>query len=332
MSDFGRLERVDLRQGWMTEAQHFTPWLAREENLALLADTLGLDLEFEAQERAVGPFRADILCKNTADDSWVLIENQLERTDHSHLGQLITYAAGLHAVTIVWIAARFADEHRAACDWLNEITSENVRIFALEVELWRIGQSPIAPKFNIISQPNDWAKQVATAQKAINDGEFSDTRQTQWRYWKSVEDLIGKANGAIRPVSPQASSWVSHGIGKTGVHFNFAMSRPEKLVRIEVYLSGLHAKSDFAQLAARQAEIEAKLGKSLVWQPMPDKKDARIALHLSDIDPFNEADWDRQHRWIVENAQLLHQVFRPLVMSLNRGGKIAEDPASSEAL
>ena len=104
MIQLGRLERVDVRKIWETEATDFTPWLAEEENLDRLASALGLELELEAQEQSVGPFRADILCKKTDDDTWVLIENQLERTDHVHLGQLLTYAAGLHAVTIVWIS------------------------------------------------------------------------------------------------------------------------------------------------------------------------------------------------------------------------------------
>ena len=124
MSELGRLERVDLRNIWKTEAQDFTPWLASEENLSVLADTLGMELELEAQEANVGPFRADILCKNTVGGAWVLIENQLEPTDHSHLGQLLTYAAGLHAVTICWVAESFTEEHRATLDWLNEITDD----------------------------------------------------------------------------------------------------------------------------------------------------------------------------------------------------------------
>src|SRR6056297_3245278 len=116
----GRLERVDLREIWLSEAQDFTPWLARPENLSVLAETLGMELELEAQEQAVGPFRADLLCKDLDSDKWVLVENQLERTDHRHLGQLMTHAAGLKAVSIVWIAASFTEEHRAALDWLNE--------------------------------------------------------------------------------------------------------------------------------------------------------------------------------------------------------------------
>lgn len=130
----GRLTRVNLRQAWGNEASDFTTWLALEENLKLLGETVGIELELEAQEAEVGPFRADLLCKNTADDSWVLIENQLERTDHLHLGQLLTYAAGLEAVTIIWVAERFTEEHRAALDWLNQITGEKFAFIGLEKE------------------------------------------------------------------------------------------------------------------------------------------------------------------------------------------------------
>lgn len=127
-------------------ATSFTLWLARPENLTVLGEALNIELELEAQERAVGPFRADILCKDIGTDRWVLIENQLERTDHTHLGQLLTYASGLDAVTIVWIAARFTEEHRSTLDWLNKITNESFRFFGLEVELWKIGNSPAAPR------------------------------------------------------------------------------------------------------------------------------------------------------------------------------------------
>lgn len=152
----GKLEKVELREAWVTEAGDFTPWLAQPENIQLLGETIGLeDLELAGQEQAVGPFRADIVCHATTDNSLVLIENQLERTDHNHLGQLMTYAAGLQAVTIIWVAAHFTDEHRAALDWLNDITDDTFNFFGLEVELWKIGDSSPAPKFNVVSQPND---------------------------------------------------------------------------------------------------------------------------------------------------------------------------------
>ena len=159
-----KLERlIKVRLGvWEGEASDFTPWLADEENIGLLGETIRVELEVEAQEKNVGPFRADILCKDTVTDNWVLIENQLERTNHTHLGQLLTYAAGLGAVTVVWIAERFTDEHRAALDWLNEITDERFSFFGLEIELWRIGDSPMAPKLT-------WSHTPTTGQKPFRE-------------------------------------------------------------------------------------------------------------------------------------------------------------------
>ena len=179
----GRLTPVELRDIWSSEASDFTPWRAREENLSVLGEALGVELELEAQEQAVGPFRADILCKEIGSGTWVLIENQLERSDHLHLGQLLTYASGLDAVTIVWIAARFTEEHRSTLDWLKKITDESFRFFGLEVELWRIGESPAAPKFNIVSKPNNWSRSVAQAARAIDDSKLSPTAVMQRAYW-----------------------------------------------------------------------------------------------------------------------------------------------------
>jgi len=322
MTDLGRLERVDLRHIWQTEAQDFTPWLAREDNLALLGDTLGIDLELEAVEQNVGPFRADILCKDTLSDRWVLVENQLERTDHTHLGQLLTYAAGLDAVTIVWIAARVAEEHRAAMDWLNEITEAEVRFFALEVELWRIGQSPAAPKFNVVSKPNDWSRSTATAKRSVEEN-LTPTRALQQRYWSGVQNLLAENGGPMRPVSAPAQSWLSHGIGKTGVGLNMAMNTRDNWARVEIYLAGKWAKQDFASLEVQKSELEAAFGNALDWQALPEKQDARICYSIN-ADVSDESDWKRQHEWLVRHARRMHDVFRPYVARLDRSG-MSED-------
>lgn len=318
MSEFGRLEKIDLREGWLSEAQHFTPWLAQEENLLLLGDALGLELELEAQERSVGPFRADILCKDTADGSWVLIENQLERTDHRHLGQLITYAAGLNAVTIIWIAAGFAEEHRAACDWLNEMTDKSVRIFGLEVELWRIGDSPVAPKFNVVSKPNDWSKSVAAAKKNIEEGDLSPLRQLQLKYWTEVEELIRKSPSPVNAVKPLAQSWMNHSIGKSGVSLTLSMNSRERRVRVAIALLNHSAKSRFSELARYREEIESRTGGPLVWYSIPENKEARISLDLENVDIDDESDWSRQHQWLAETAGRFHSIFKPYIMNLSR--------------
>ncbi len=320
----GRLSKVDLRDTWKSEARDFTPWLAQEENLVLLGDVLGIDLELEAVEQSVGPFRADILCKDTLSEDWVLVENQLERTDHTHLGQLITYAAGLNAVTIVWIAARAAEEHRAACDWLNEITANEVRFFLLEVELWRIGDSPAAPKFNVVSKPNDWSRGAASGRKVIDDGALSPTRQMQRRYWESVEALVAQEKGPFPAVKAPAQSWVWHGIGKTGVGLSMAQSTRGNWVRVEIYFSGKWAKSDFAQLYAQKNPIEVAFGDALDWQELPDKQDCRICLTRENTDPANEEDWPRQHQWLVKHAIRLHDVFRPYIARIERENRPGE--------
>ena len=200
MLELGRLERVDLREVWKIEAQDFTPWLASEESLSVLADTLHMELELVALETNVGPFRADILCRNADGGAWVLIENQLERTDHSHLGQLLTYAAGLNAVTICWIAESFTEEHRATLDWLNEITDDSFRFFGLEVELWQIGKSPVAPKFNIVSKPNDWRGSI------VDPEPLPPRKQLQREFWSALMQRLDDRKG---PVKTQVVSLLS---------------------------------------------------------------------------------------------------------------------------
>ena len=320
MSDkpLGRLESVSLRHIWETEARDFTPWLAREENLEELGRALHLDLELEAQEKDVGPFRADILCRVPGDDSLVLIENQLERTDHIHLGQLMTYAAGLHAVTIVWIAARFTEEHRAALDWLNDITDESFRFFGLEIELWRIGGSDPAPRFNVVSQPNGWSKSVAKGFRNLESQALSDVRKTQLAYWTALQQHL---EGADSPVSasqsPRPQSWYAFKIGRTGFWLAAGMLRQHNCVRAELYIAGEDAKRFFRLLESDKAEIEGDFGGTLTWEALPEKRDARIAVYLKDADPEKQEDWARQHRWLAEQLSQLHRTFADRVRRLN---------------
>ena len=311
----GRLTRVDLRDIWTSEAADFTPWLAREENLVILGDTLGIDLELEAQEKSVGPFRADILCKDKRTDSWVLVENQLERTDHSHLGQLLTYASGLDAVTIVWIAGHFTDEHRSTLDWLNRITDERFRFFALEVELWRIGESPAAPKFNIVSKPNDWSRSVARAARTIDDSALTETKLMQRDYWKGLLSALNKAKGPVlgnRKAPPQ--SFFSFSIGRTGFQFEAAMNIPNQEIRIDLWITVNKAKLFFALLQEQKAAVEQEMGCQLIWKEL--SKYCRVSVPLRDVNPREESDWPRQHEWLAARLNDMHRVFAERIRSL----------------
>lgn len=316
--DLGKLVRVELRDIWQSEATHFTPWLAREQNLAILSETLGLELELEAQEKPVGPFRADLLCKDIATNAWVLIENQLERTDHSHLGQLLTYASGLEAVTIVWVAARFTEEHRSTLDWLNRITDESFRFFGVEVELWRIADSPAAPRFNVVSKPNNWSKLVNQAARAIDVSELSETRSLQMAYWTAFQAVLIRQGGPFaRDRKPQPQSWMPYSIGRTGFTVTGAMVRPRRQIRAELYISNANAKAFFHLLRAQRAAIEGELGYALDWDELPDGQDSRISVALDDADPQNQADWPRQHEWLAQRLIAFHRVFANRVRALN---------------
>lgn len=327
----GKLVKIELRDIWSSESSDFTPWLAREENLLTLGETLGLELELEAQEKAVGPFRADILCKDIGRNAWVLIENQLERTDHSHLGQLLTYASGLEAETIVWIAARFTDEHRSTLDWLNRITDETFRFFGVEVELWRIGDSPAAPRFNIVSKPNNWNKLVTQAARAIDESELTGTKSLQLAYWNALGTVLVAAGGPLaKERKPQPQSWMAYSIGRTGFSINASMARPKRQVRAELYISNPHAKAFFHLLHEQKSTIEDELGYALDWEELPEGKDTRVSMALNDLDPEDQSDWLRQHEWLAARMRDLHRVFVARVRALDAGKWMprVEDDAS----
>jgi len=319
----GRLEKVELREGWSSESAEFTPWLAQEENLSLLGEAIGIELELESQEKEVGPFRADILCKDTANDSWVLIENQLERTDHGHLGQLLTYAAGLEAVTIVWVSARFTDEHRAALDWLNEHTDEKINLFGLEIELWRIDESPIAPKFNIISKPNDWAR---TIQRAAGSGEMSELDKLRVKFWTGYGKYLEEQGSILRCRSPMSRYWTIHTLGRAGIHLNAIISTWNSVfeeggeeIRAEVYLAGPKAKLRFVELERTKNEIESKLGFTLNWHNPENKMACRIYKRM-DADFTTERLWPEQYAWFKEHLEKMHAVFAPIVKGWKEDG------------
>jgi hypothetical protein len=313
----GKLERVELRDIWLTEDRDFTPWLAKEENLSILSETIDIELELEAQEKDVGPFRADILCKNTDDDSWVLIENQVERTDHRHLGQLLTYAAGLQTVTIVWVAEKFTEEHRAALDWLNKITDDHFRFFGLEVELWRINDSIPAPKFNVISKPNNWSKSITQAAERISADASTETKGMQLRYWMELAKFLENNHSKLRIRTPRPQHWFSLSIGRSGVKTAALLNTREKRIGVELSLSSEETAKPFFHLLMKEKDaIEKEVGSELVWKELPDKTTSRILLYKQ-ADPTDEANWPEQHAWLRTTLEKFDKVFRERVRKLD---------------
>jgi len=310
----GRLQRVELREIWESESSGFTPWLAQPENLQLLAETLDMELELEAQERSVGEFRADILCKDLTDDHWVLIENQLERTDHGHLGQLLTYASGLQAVTIVWIASRFAEPHRAALDWLNEITDHRFRFFGLEVELWRIGESVAAPKFNIVSKPNDWTRSVGRAARQIDAEDMTDLRKTMVEFWTALKAHLLQRRSRISPRGIKPQQWLSVAIGRAGYRLGALYVATKKRVGVELYISHSQAHAAMQLLEQQRDETELEIGSSLEW--IKASKHARIAVYFDVPDPYDRARWPQYIEWLTKTLEQFDTVFRKRIRAL----------------
>ena len=320
-----QLTPVELSEVWETEPQHFTPWLAKEENLTLLGKTLGMELELEAQEINVGGFRADLLCKNTVDDSWVLIENQLETTDHKHFGQILTYAAGLDASTVIWIAKTFRREHCTMLDWQNRITDERYRFFGIEMKVWQIEDSARATQFVVVASPNDWVSGVSRDTQRAANQELSGTEQRQIRYWTGLREYMVENGSSVNCPSPRPGRYLQLGIGRTnfGIMIWQASSRSE--IGIWLYISGDNTEAYFRLLEEQQAEIHTEFGETFEWIELSGNQRNRICLHKVDTDPLNENDWLHQYEWFTAKLERFNQVFRPRITALDAADWIPEE-------
>ena len=316
----GRIIPVELRTIWNNEASDFTPWLAKEENLKMLGEALHLGgLTLRTTEHGIGDFSADIVATDEGG-VMILIENQLEPTDHRHLGQVLTYLSGLNIkeACIVWIATRFREEHRAAIDWLNRETSEGFDFFGVEIETVRIENSDPAPRFNVVAMPNGWAKQASQVAKRVASDGPSQTGAFYQQYWTGLRDAMEAETVSVRFPKPWPGNWLPFKIGRTGFELSVNIYRDERLIRVELYMHQKHMapKQAFKLLENSKDEIERSYGGRLDWQELPDRRASRIATYLRDVDVADKDDWPRQHRWIVSQLGELGRVFRERVRNL----------------
>jgi hypothetical protein len=303
MPDIGILTKVDdLRTVWKNEERDFSVWLSKESNLALLSKEIGVDLVLEEREAAVGSFSVDIMAVEEGTDRKIIVENQLSDTNHDHLGKIITYASGKDASVIVWIVKRAREEHRQAIDWLNEHTDNETGFFLIEIELWQIGDSLPAPKLNVISRPNDWAKTMK------RDKSLSDTKQIQYRFWEafknyaSTTDLVHSFN--LRKVMPQ--HWYNFSIGISGAYISLTVDSQKKLIRTELYIPD--DKDLYATFESKKNEIENELEFKMDWQPIPDGKACRIMIS-NQGDLKTESKWEDYFKWYIEKIKKMKEVF-----------------------
>ncbi len=312
------IKSVPLRECWKNETSDFTPWLAKEENIAQLADALGLsELEVIAREERVGPFRADILCREPSSDKLVLIENQLEKTDHNHLGQILTYAAGLDTVTIIWVAEKFTEEHRAAIDWLNRITDKDFNFFGIEIQLIQIGdQKAVAPMFNVIAKPNGWSKDVRTSSQSTSD----KNKLSNYEFWSSFCDYMTNHPSRLFDTEvPSILHWMNIDIGSKS--FNITLLVHAKIGRatVRLYMPDDFDKACFDALESRREEAEKSIGAELEWNRYEGQKISTIDVYQHNCNLADAAGKQMVFAWFKDYTERFIKYFKPIIKKLKKG-------------
>lgn len=302
MGKLGKIKKItDLRTIWPHEARDFSKWLSQEEGLALLGDAVGLDIVLEERESSVGNFNVDIFASEDGTGRKIIIENQLEETNHDHLGKVITYASGKNADVIIWIVKKARDEHRRAVEWLNQHTDENIGLFLVEIELWQIGDSLPAPKLNVVERPNDWAKTMK-----VTEG-LTELKKLQLEYWKAFIDY-SETNPAFKKVftnrKPNPQHWYNLSVGNSSFYISLTVNSQKKRIGAELYFPD--DKPLYEHFRERQKEIESELNSVVDWR-VASKACRILALTDGDINK-GEDEWKNAFDWYCGMALKLRTI------------------------
>ncbi|GAB2698590.1 DUF4268 domain-containing protein [Mucilaginibacter koreensis] len=305
----GTLKNIDLRSVWGHEALHFTRWLAKDENIGLLADELDIDLENIKPEESAGRYTADILADDAISKRKVIIENQLEATDHKHLGQILTYASAHDAGIIIWIVKDYTEEHKQAIDWLNRHMPEEISFFLVQIELWQIGSSDPAPKFNIISQPNNWAKTIKNASSS-EKGSPSELKLFQQKFWQCLKDYVDKLE--VKTLvnygrTPRPQHWYDISFGTSKALISLTFNSKQNQIGCELYIK--NDESIYEAIKQHRGPIEQSLGDDIQFMDLPESAAFRVIKYYS-CNPLDEAKWNEYFLWLNKNAEKFQKTFK----------------------
>lgn len=299
----GKIKRItDVRSVWHHEEKDFSKWLVQDENLKQLSDAIGIDIVLEERESSVGNFSVDLYALEEGTERRIIIENQLEDTNHDHLGKLITYASGKGAEVIIWVVKRARDEHRQAIEWLNQNTGVNIGFFLVEIELWQIDDSAIAPKFNVVERPNDWAKQMK------NVDSLSETKQLQLRFWQQLSEYIRCKDSYAKEFTPrkaQPQHWYNLSVGSSSYHIGLTVNTQKNRLGAEIYITD--DKDKFAMFKEHAQEIEKLIGEKVEWREAT-KATRIITLHSCDISEKEQ--WNDAFNWLMDKALAFKRVVK----------------------
>lgn len=304
--ELGNLEKIDdLRLIWKHEAIDFTPWLAEEENITILGDAIGIEITEVMTEAPVGGFSADIIAKESGSDRIIVIENQLEDSNHDHLGKIITYASGRDASIIIWIVKNAREEHKKAVEWLNNNMDESIYLFLIQIELWKINDSFPAPRFNVLEQPNTWAKE---AKKMSH--EMSETMAFNLEYWTEFSDYVFKESefsGRFKRRKPSTDNWYGVAAGSSEFSFSFILNTNKNAITVECNIPD--NKELFHKFQSNRENIESIIGSKLDWRELPEKKVSRILIE-KEINLRDKNQWESQFNWMKEMGIRFHKAFK----------------------
>lgn len=305
MHHLAALKKVDLREFWRHEALDFTQWLAREENLDLLSNEIGIQLSDVQAEVPIGGYKVDLVATDEDSGHKVIIENQLEQTDHRHLGQIITYASGYDARIVIWIVKDVREEHQKAIEWLNNNTASDLSFFLIRMELWQIGDSPYAPKFHVVVEPNDWAKTLQQNQATTR--ELTDTKVMQLDFWRKFREYASAHKTQLRlGRKPRAQHWYNISFGTSEAHISLTLNTRDENLGCEVYIP--RSPELYQKFLDHREEIDAKFEDRLIWMELEGKQASRIKV--STKGDLSEAErWEEYFQWLQRNAEQMQAVF-----------------------
>lgn len=303
----------DLNKAWAHEAYDFTPWLAM--NIGELGEALGMDLGEPRTEVSVGGYSLDILATDLSSSKPVIIENQLGTTDHTHLGQLLTYAAGLDGGTVVWVTGNFRDEHRQALDWLNQRTNQDTQFFGVVVELWHIGNSPLAPHFRVVASPNEWSK----SQTGSTAPTPMDQQNFEWRRGL-IKDLRDKHGFSSRRTIEAKATWLIIEWPLPNVRYAAIWHKGNPGFELIAHRGGSDGRDWnqklFETLEQHKGDIEAKIleseqGEQFVWESTEGRQGSRVAIYRNGNVFQDTESWDEYRDWMISKFLGFREVFTP---------------------
>ena len=304
----GKIKEVDIRSVWPHEQYDFSKWLAEEENIRALGEEMNLSLTDVDTERFVGSYRCDIICKDELTGKSVLIENQLEQTNHDHLGKIITYASGLDASVVVWIVAKARDEHASAIEWLNKHTDDDLSFFLIEVHAYTIGDSTPAPMFKIVEQPNDFAK---TVKSIAHKGELNETQTNRIQFWTQFNDVIEQRGKPFNKRKATSDHWYSVAIGSSQCHISIDLVNKEHRIRVGVWVSD--NKELYDCFYEHKDEIEDSAGCNFVWDRLDNKKAAIICTYIPGLNYNKQENYPELMNKIVDLVIVMRSAFTPFI-------------------